>query len=150
MPYALGRITYGGRLGTQGTDPDRRGDIGVDVRDRRSPHKGVSTQPVEDTRPRFFANRGGSGDMRLQAIRRTATPTDRRILTHSYLILTLGPDRSDKAWSQRGEAEGEGATEDCCKGKEQPEGASRLDRADLHRQDTPRRGGWEELEGVFS
>jgi hypothetical protein len=37
LTYALVRIAYGDRLGTQGTDPARRGDIGEDVGDKRSP-----------------------------------------------------------------------------------------------------------------
>jgi len=52
--------------------------------------------------------------------------------------------RSDKSWSRRGEAEGGGAAEDCCKGTEQPEGAARLDRADL------RRGRLRGARGCFS
>ena len=36
---------------------------------------------------------------------------------------------------RRGEAEGDGADGDRCKGTEQPEGAARLDRVDLRRRD---------------
>ena len=45
--------------------------------------------------------------------------------------------RSDKSWSRRAESEGEEATEDWCKGTEQPEGATRPYRADLRRRGTP-------------
>ena len=36
VPYALDRIAYGGRHGTQGTVPERRWDIGEDAGDMRS------------------------------------------------------------------------------------------------------------------
>ena len=40
LSYAVGKIAYGGRLGTQGTDTARRGDIGEDAKDKRPPATG--------------------------------------------------------------------------------------------------------------
>ena len=41
---------------------------------------------------RAFPYRGGFGDKRLRALRRTTTPTDNRIMDkHNYEFLTLGP-----------------------------------------------------------
>jgi hypothetical protein len=59
--------------------------------------------------------------MRLRASRRILTPTDSRILAPH--LPNHGPGtRSDKARSRRGEAEGDGANGNRCKGAEQPEG----------------------------
>ncbi len=48
LPYALDRIAYGGRHGTQGTVPARRGDIGEDAGDKRSTAQGRFSQPVQN------------------------------------------------------------------------------------------------------
>ncbi len=48
MPYALAKIAYGGRHGTHGTVPARRGDIGEDAGDRRSPAQGKFSLPVQN------------------------------------------------------------------------------------------------------
>jgi hypothetical protein len=48
LPYALDKTAYGGRHGTQGTVPARRGDIGEDAGDKRSPAQGRFSQPVQN------------------------------------------------------------------------------------------------------
>jgi len=40
ISYMVGMIVYGGRHGTQGTVPARRGDIGEDAGDNMSPAQG--------------------------------------------------------------------------------------------------------------
>ena len=47
LPYAWDMIAYGGRHGTQCTVPARRGDIGEDAGDMRSPAQGKFSQPVQ-------------------------------------------------------------------------------------------------------
>ncbi len=48
MLYALGNIAYGGRHCTQGTVPVRRGDIGEDAGEMRSPTQGKFFKPVHN------------------------------------------------------------------------------------------------------
>ena len=58
LPYALARIAYGGCLGTQGTYPARRGDIGEDAGNMSPPAinkfpksvKNVETVEIPDSR----------------------------------------------------------------------------------------------------
>jgi hypothetical protein len=58
LSYTHDRIAYGGRLGTQGTDPVRREDIREDAGERRSPAtrkfpkyaKNVKTAEIPDSR----------------------------------------------------------------------------------------------------
>ena len=80
LPYALAKIAHGGRLGTQGTDPARWGDIGEAAGSRRPPAQGKFPEPHKTTWLWKFPTRGGFGDKRMQTIRRIATLTDRWIL----------------------------------------------------------------------
>jgi hypothetical protein len=48
LPYAMDIIADGGRHGTQATVPARRGDIGEDGGDKRSPAQGIFSQPVQN------------------------------------------------------------------------------------------------------
>jgi hypothetical protein len=84
-------IAYGGCHGTNGTVPARRGDIGEDGGDRKSPAQGRFSSPCKITWLRNFPTGGRYGDRRRQSRGRIATLTDRRIVAHSFLILTLGP-----------------------------------------------------------
>ena len=47
LPYTLDMTAYGGRHGTQGTVPARRGDIEEDAGDTRTPAQGRFSQPVQ-------------------------------------------------------------------------------------------------------
>jgi hypothetical protein len=114
----LNMIAYGGCHGTHGTDPTRRGDIGEDAGDRRSPAQGRSLSPYMTTRLRNFPTGGGSRDRRRQSRWRIATPTDRRIVAPRLSIHDPGTP-SAKSRSRRGEAEGDGEAGDHCKGTEQ-------------------------------
>ncbi len=87
----MNKIVYGGRHTTRGTVPARRGDIGEDASDKRSPGQVRFSSPCKTTRPLNFSTGGGNGDKRRQSRWRIATPTDRRIVAHNFLILTLGP-----------------------------------------------------------
>jgi hypothetical protein len=59
MPYALVKIAYGGRNGTHGTAPARRGDIGEDAGGKRSPSQGRFSGPCKTTWPSNFPTGGG-------------------------------------------------------------------------------------------
>jgi len=48
LACALERIAYGGRHGSRGTVTVRRGDIGEDAGDKRSPAQGKFYKPVHD------------------------------------------------------------------------------------------------------
>jgi hypothetical protein len=122
LPYALERIAYGGRHGTQGTVPARRGDIGEDAGDKRSPAQRNSLSPCMITRRCNFPNRRrGSGEMWCHAGCRQSNPTDCRLLTPELRI----PDpetRSDKSKSPRGEAEGDRAARVVARGRSSQSG----------------------------
>ena len=86
------RIAYGGRLGTQGTDPVRRGDIGEDAGDRTSPAtrkfpksaKYVETVEIPNSRGVW----GHKGPCEMPAI---DPPPTAGSSPRSYEFLTLGP-----------------------------------------------------------
>ena len=61
LPYALVRIAYGGRNSTHGIVPARRGDIGEDAGDKRSPAQGRLSGSCRTTRPSNFPSGGGLG-----------------------------------------------------------------------------------------
>ena len=59
LPYALDKIAYGGHHGTQSTVPARRGDIGEDAGDKRSPAQGEFSQPVKNYAAMLFPDTRG-------------------------------------------------------------------------------------------
>ncbi len=77
---------------------------------------GDFSQPVLATRRCNFPTRGGSGDRWCQAGCRQSTLIDRWILATELRIPDPGT-RSDKSWSRRGEAEGDGAARVAARGR---------------------------------
>ena len=120
LPYALVRIAYGGHHSTQGIVTARRGGIGEDAGDKRSPVQGRLSGSCRTTRPSNFPSGGGSGDKRRKSRWRISTPTDRQIVAPQLGIPHLGTPNA-KSRSRRGEAEGDRVDGDRFKGMEQPE-----------------------------
>ena len=80
LPYELDKIAYGCRLGTQGIDQARRGDIGEDVGCKSPPAQGKIPKPVKNNAAAKCPDPRGYRDNRLQARGHISTPIDRRIL----------------------------------------------------------------------
>ena len=86
------RFAYGGgRLGTQGTDPARRGDIGGNAGENNSTAPREIHKSVKNNAAAKFPARGGCGIRRLMARRRTATPSTAKSWLYNYKFSTLGP-----------------------------------------------------------
>jgi hypothetical protein len=92
LPYALGKIAYGGRHGTHGTVPARRGDIGeADAGDKRSPAQGRFLSPYKTTRLRNFPTGGGLGTGGGSRDGASRTPPTPGSWLHNFIFTIRGP-----------------------------------------------------------
>ena len=116
LPYAMDKIAYGGRHGTQGTVPARRRDIGKDADDGRSLAHGrflsarTRYEAVQFPDPRGVWGQVVPGGSPVIDPHRQPDPS-------SKATNSCPGTRGDKTWSRRGEAEGDGAARVAARGR---------------------------------